>query len=57
MPESMGKSFDDSILKSSLTVGRPKNEPGPETNNSPVAQPDDPLKFTPTVSRKARGKG
>jgi len=52
-PERMGKSFDDSMLKSPLTVGRPKNEPGPETNNVPVAKPEDPLKFIPMNSRKS----
>jgi hypothetical protein len=53
MPEKMGKSFDDKILKSPLTVGRPKNEPGPEVHNNPVAAPSDPLKFIPGNSKKA----
>jgi len=53
MPGSFGKAFDDKILKSPLTVGRPKGEPGPEVNNSPVAAPSDPLKFIPGNSKKA----
>jgi hypothetical protein len=51
---SMGNTFDDSILKSPLTVGRPKNEPGPEVLNNPVAKPGDPLGFIPGNSSKAR---
>ena len=54
MPGAFGKNFDDEILKSPLTVGRPRNEPGPEVNNNPVAKPEDPLKFIPGNSRKAR---
>jgi hypothetical protein len=50
----MGESFDDKILKSPLTVGRPKNEPGPAVNNSPVFDPADPLKLIPGNSKKAR---
>jgi hypothetical protein len=53
MTDRMGKAFDDKILKSPLTVGRPKKEPGPELNNSPVMAPDDPLKFIPSNSKKA----
>lgn len=47
MAKKMGKSFDSEILKSPLTVGRPKKEPGPDANNNPVAQPGDPLGFIP----------
>jgi len=54
MPGSMGNTFDSKILKSPLTVGRPKGEPGPEVNNSPVMAPEDPLKFIPGNSRKAK---
>jgi hypothetical protein len=54
MPGSMGKAFDEEILKSPLTVGRPKNEPGPEVFNNPVAKPDDPLKLLPSNSKKAK---
>lgn len=53
MPESFGKNFDDRILKSPLTVGRPKKEPGPDVNNSPVFAPDDPLRIIPANSKKA----
>ena len=53
MPDRMGKSFDTDMLKSPLTVGRPKNEPGPETNNIPVSKPEDPLRYIPGNSRKA----
>jgi len=56
MPEKMGKSFDDSILKSPLTVGRPKNEPGPDVHNNPVAMPDDPLSILPKNSKKGTGR-
>ena len=51
---SMGDTFDDKILKSPLTVGRPRNEPGPAVYNSPVMAPDDPLKYIPGNSKKAR---
>lgn len=51
MPERMGNTFDEEILKSPLTVGRPRMEPGPEVNNSPVAQPDDPLRLIPANSK------
>lgn len=58
MPEKMGKTFDDKILKSPLTVGRPKKEPGPDVYNNPVAAPADPLKLIPGNSRTAsKGKG
>ena len=33
----MGNTFDSSLLKSPLTVGRTGNEPGPDVNNNPVA--------------------
>lgn len=46
-PKKHGKHFDDSTLKSPLTVGRPRNEPGPEVHNSPVFKPADPLGFIP----------
>lgn len=57
MPEAHGKSFDDKVLKSPLTVGRPKNEPGPEVHNSPVFQPHDPLGFIPGNSKRAPKRG
>ncbi len=47
MPGKLGKNFDTEILKSPLTVGRPKGEKGPEINNTPVFRPADPLKFIP----------
>jgi len=47
MPEKFGNNFDDRILKSPLTVGRPTNEPGPDVRNNPVAAPADPLKLIP----------
>lgn len=43
----MGNSFDAKILKSPLTVGAPKNEPGPDVYNNPVAKPGDPLGLLP----------
>lgn len=51
----MGQTFDSEILKSPLTVGRPKNEPGPDVHNNPVAKPNDPLKLIPGNSMKAKG--
>jgi len=48
----MGSTFDEEMLKSPLTVGRPRNEPGPEVHNSPVAKPEDPLRFLPENTRK-----
>lgn len=56
MPEKMGKNFDEDMLKSPLTVGRPKNEPGPDVHNNPVASPTDPMKFIPGNSRTAGRK-
>ena len=56
MVDKMGKSFDEDMLKSPLTVGRPRNEPGPETNNNPVAEAADPLGFLPSNSRRAGRK-
>jgi hypothetical protein len=50
------KSFDEKILKSPLTVGRPMNEPGPDVRNNPVAMPSDPLKLIPGNSAKAGKK-
>jgi hypothetical protein len=55
MPEKLGKTFDDKILKSPLTVGRPRKEPGPDVNNPPVIAPADPLKLIPGNSRTVRG--
>jgi hypothetical protein len=55
MPEKFGKNFDDEMLKSPLTVGRPGKEPGPEINNSPIARPADPMKFIPGNSKKMGG--
>lgn len=57
MPEKMGKAFDDEILKSPLTVGRPGKEPGPDVHNNPVAMASDPLKFLPSNSKTASKKG
>jgi hypothetical protein len=54
MPKDMGNTFDSEILKSPLTVGRPRNEPGADVFNNPVAKPDDPLKFIPGNSKKAK---
>ena len=54
MPEKLGKNFDEKILKSPLTVGAPKGEPGPDVRNTPVAAPADPLKLIPGNSRKAK---
>ena len=56
MPSKLGPNFDEEMLKSPLTVGRPKNEPGPDTSNIPVSRPADPLGLLPMNSRKA-GKG
>jgi len=56
MAGKFGKGFDDEMLKSPLTVGRPGREPGPETNNIPVAQPTDPMKFIPGNSRTSGKK-
>lgn len=55
MPEKFKNTFDDTILKSPLTVGRPGKEPGPEVRNNPVAKPSDPLKLIPMNSAKAGG--
>jgi hypothetical protein len=49
----MGTSFDEEMLKSPLTVGRPRNEPGPEVHNSPVLRPEDPLRLIPENARRA----
>jgi hypothetical protein len=56
MPNGMGNTFDSDMLKSPLTVGAPRKEPGPDVHNNPVAMPDDPLKFIPGNSRKAGRK-
>jgi len=57
MPEKFGNNFDDRVLKSPLTVGRPTNEPGPDVMNNPVAAPADPLKLIPGNARTiAKGK-
>ena len=48
--------FDSTILKSPLTVGRPGNEPGPDVRNNPVAKPSDPLNLIPMNSSKAGRK-
>ena len=45
--QGMGVNFDESVLKSPLTVGRTGNEPGPDVNNIPVAKPKDPLGLLP----------
>lgn len=57
MAEKFGKNFDDELLKTPLTVGRPRGEPGPDVNNNPVARPEDPLKLIPANSRTAGKKG
>lgn len=54
-PEKLGTNFDTEILKSPLTVGRPKGELGPDVHNSPVMKPADPLKLIPENSRTVRG--
>ena len=53
-PGSWGNTFDSTVLKSPLTVGRPANEPGPDVLNNPVARPGDPLNLIPGNSKKAR---
>ena len=45
--EGFGVNFNTEILKSPLTVGRTGNEPGPDVNNNPIAQPKDPLGLIP----------
>ena len=45
--ESMGNTFDTTVLKSPLTVGRTGNEPGPDVHNNPIAEPRDPLGLIP----------
>jgi hypothetical protein len=45
--DAMGDTFNSTILKSPLTVGRIGNEPGPDVNNNPVAMPKDPLGLIP----------
>lgn len=45
--EGFGTNFNETILKSPLTVGRTGNEPGPDVNNNPVAMPKDPLGLIP----------
>lgn len=47
MPEKMSNSYKDSTLKTPLSVGKNKGEPGPDVNNPPIARPSDPLKFMP----------
>jgi len=54
MPEKMGKAFDDKLLKTPLTVGRPKGEKGPDVHNTPVAHPGDPLGFIPGGGKKGK---
>lgn len=48
-----GNHFDDKILKSPLTVGRPGNEPGPDVRSNPIARPKDPLNLIPGNASKA----
>jgi len=55
--ESMGDTFNSEILKSPLTVGRTGNEPGPDVNNNPVAQPKDPLGLIPEGGGKPYWSG
>lgn len=52
-PERMGNTFDEEMLKSPITVGRPRNEPGPDVHNNPVARPDDPLRLIPENAHRA----
>lgn len=54
MPEKMGKSFDDKLIKTPLTVGRPKGDKMPDVHNSPVAHPGDPLHFIPGGGKKGK---
>lgn len=54
MPEKFGNTFDDRILKSPLTVGAPKGEPGPDVRNNPVMQPADPLKYIPSGGKEGK---
>jgi hypothetical protein len=56
MIDKFGNTYDDEMLKSPLTVGRPGKEPGPDVNNNPIAQPTDPMKFIPGNSRRAGRK-
>lgn len=48
----MGNNFNESILKSPLTVGRVGNEPGPDVYNNPIAMPKDPLGLIPEGGSK-----
>lgn len=54
MPEKLGKNFDDKLLKSPLTVGRPKGEKGADVANTPVAHPNDPLGFIPGGGKRGK---
>ena len=45
--EGMGNTFNETILKSPLTVGRVGNEPGPDVHNNPVVDVKDPLGLIP----------
>jgi hypothetical protein len=51
--DKLAANFDEKILKSPLTVGRPGNEPGPDVRNNPVAMPKDPLNLIPGDELKA----
>lgn len=55
MAEKMGNTYNSSVMKTPLTVGKPKGEKGPDVNNNPVMKPEDPLGFIP--SGGDRGKG
>jgi hypothetical protein len=55
--EGFGVNFNTEILKSPLTVGRTGNEPGPDVNNNPVAQPKDPLGLIPEGGDKPHWSG
>ena len=51
--EAMGDTFDSTVLKSPLTVGRTGNEPGPDVHNNPVVDVKDPLGLIPEGGPKA----
>ena len=55
--DSMGQTFNETILKSPLNVGRTGNEPGPDVNNNPVAMPKDPLGLIPEGGDKPYWSG
>lgn len=54
MADSMGNTFDKTMLKSPLNVPAPSGEKGPSVNNIPVAKPGDPLGFIPSGGSKGK---